>query len=118
MKMRSLLTASLSIFLLGLQAQTVATVKRPADIFFVGHTIHLFKMSTGYGYDIYFQSRLLIHQQENPVTGNLTGLKSEDEAIKLAKWQVIHFRHYTVALTPEEKMISKSAAKQLNIAAN
>src|SRR5258708_799546 len=118
MKKRFFLMAIFSILLLGLQAQTVAITNKPTDIFFIGHTIRVFKMGAGYGYDISYQNRLLIHQLVNPVTGQPTGLKTQEDAIKLAKWQVIHFRHFAPVLTPEEKTIPKDVAKQLNIATN
>lgn len=118
MKKHSFLVALLSIFLLGLKAQTVAANGEPTNTFFIGHSIHVFKTGAGYGYDISYQTRLLIHQQVNPFTGTSNGLRSEADALKLAKWQIIHFRHFGTPPTPEEKTIPKGVAKQLNIDTN
>ncbi len=118
MKRRLFLAAAFSIFFLGLNAQTIRTTGSHSPVFFIGHTIRVFQIAKGYGYDISYQNRLLIHQTVNPVTGLPTGLRTEEEAIKLAKWQIIHFRHPGMAPTPEERVIPKETAKQLKIDAN
>lgn len=118
MKKRFFLMTIFSILLMGLQAQTIAIVKKSPDIIFIGHTIHVFTLGAGYGYNISYQNRLLIHQLVNPVTGQQTGLKTEDDAIKLAKWQIIHFNHFGGAITSEQKATSKDVANRLKIAAN
>jgi len=97
-------------------AQTIATTKDQRDLFFIGHTIHLFKTGTGYGYDISYHNRLWTHQAVNPFTSDPNGLQKEEDAIKLAKWQVVHFHQFgpRPAITAN-KTLPKNLANQLKI---
>src|SRR5215467_12467076 len=94
MKKRLPLLAFFCVILITSRAQTNATTKDQKDLFFIGHTIHLFKTGTGYGYDISYRNRLWTHQAVNPFTADPNGLQKEEDAIKLAKWEVVHYRQY------------------------
>lgn len=100
-------------------AQTNPTTKDQSNLFFIGHTIHVFKTGTGYGYDISYHNRLWAHQTTNPFTSDPNGLQKEEDAIKLAKWQVVHYHQFSPqpAITAK-KTFPKSLATQLKIATN
>jgi hypothetical protein len=95
------------------------THKESKNYLFLGHSIHVFKTGTGYGYDISYQNRLWMHQSENPFTSDRNGLAKEEDAIKLAKWQVAHFRGFAMQPTVTiNKTIPKNLAGQLKITTN
>jgi hypothetical protein len=118
MKNRLLLIAMFSAIMLNLHAQTEDS-KSSNEIAFNGHTIRVYKNSgTGYGYDILYNSNLLIRQNNNPFTGSSDGLKNKEDAIKIAKWQVIHINPVTHKIPPGVQPVPKEVAHQLNIATN
>jgi len=84
----------------------------------------------GYGYDIFKQNMLVVHQSLNPFTMTPRGLETKEDAYKTAKWQVMQLkkensdllpRTSPVGTIPERKgtqsnqRISKQVAQQLNI---
>src|ERR1700748_3587844 len=100
MKNRFLFIAVFSAIMFQLQAQT-KDLQRTSEDGFNGHTIRVYKtIGTGDGYDIFYKSKLLIHQNNNPFTGSPNGLKNKEDALKLAKWQVIHLNPVTHQLPP------------------
>ena len=98
-------------------AQTTAPAS-PSEIQFNDHLIRLFQTgSHGYGYDIYYKSALIVHQDTNPYTKSAEGIKNKEDAVKTAKWQVLH-------LSPADyqqiktQTIPPEVAQQLNIQIN
>lgn len=113
-----LLTASAALFSL-CHGQTAATTKTPDDIQFNGYQIHLFQTAEhGYGYDIRYQHVLVQHQSNNPYTNSTAGIKKMEDAVKTAKWQVIHLSPAGKQLQPVKQTIPMAVATQLNIALN
>jgi hypothetical protein len=99
-----------------LHAQT-KDLKNTSDVVFNGHIIRVYKtIGTGYGYDIFYNNNLLIHQNNNPFTGSPEGLKNKEDALKLAKWQVIHLNPISHQLPPGMQTVPKEVAQQLKIA--
>jgi hypothetical protein len=118
MKNRLLLIAVLSAIMFQLHAQT-KDLKNTSDVVFNGHTIRAYKtIGTGYGYDIFYNNNLLIHQNNNPFTGSPEGLKNKEDALKLAKWQVIHLNPVSHQLPSDLQTVPKEVAQQLKIAIN
>jgi hypothetical protein len=118
MKKRLLLLASLCCFLIVIHAQTTSIAPAANNTFFNGHLIRLFKTAYGgYGYDIFYQSRLVVHQSKNPFTKTEIGLKTPEDALKLAKWQVLHLNPARQSELPD-KTIPRQVAVQLNIDTN
>jgi len=118
MKNRLLLIAVFSAIMSQVHAQT-KDLKSTSEIVFNGHTIRVYKtIGTGYGYDVFYNNNLLIHQTNNPFTGSPNGLKNQEDALKLAKWQVIQLNPVTHQLRPGMQTVPKEVARQLNIATN
>jgi hypothetical protein len=113
-----LLTASAALFSF-CNGQTAAPAKTPDDIQFNGYQIHLFQtVDHGYGYDILYQNALVRHQNNNPYTNSPAGLKNLEDAVKTAKWQVIHLTPPGKQLQPGKQTIPMAVAAQLKIALN
>ena len=56
---------------------------------FQGYTIRLLPSTEGtYGYVILKDNELLAHQSRNPFTFSTGGLKSKEDAFKVAQWQI------------------------------
>lgn len=118
MKNRLLLIAVFSAITFHLHSQT-SDQKNSDEIVFNNHTIRVYKTAgTGYGYDIFYNNNLLIHQNNNPFTGSPEGLKNKEDALKLAKWQVIHLNPVTHQLPQGIQPVPKEVAQQLKIATN
>ena len=126
MKKRLLLLALVSALVVALNAQTSDPVKNPKEISFNeisfhGHVIRLYKTAaSGYLYDIFFQNNLVIHQNENPFTGAAAGLSTKEDALKIAKWQIIHLYPNNRNGQPGNNLqkIPIEVARQLNISVN
>jgi hypothetical protein len=118
MKKRLLLLMLLTCWLIELHAQTTGTSIKPNETLFNGHAIRVFQIpSGGYGYDIFYQNRLVVHQSKNPFTDSATGLKTADDALKVAKWQTIQPNFGGQPILPN-KTIPKQIAHQLKIDTN
>jgi len=114
MKKRLLLSTLLAVFSVLLYGQSNAS----NEISFNGHSIRVFKLgSGGYGYDISYQNRLVIHQSKNPFNESASGLKTAEDALKLAKWQTLHLNPTSQTAMPS-KAIPRQVARQLNIDTN
>ena len=119
MKKKPLVMAFLSVMLLAAHSQTIAPTKNQTNFYFLGHNIHVFKTGTGYGYDISYQNHLWMHQSNNPFTADRNGLAKEEDALKLARWQVVHFRQSgTRPLANANNTLPKGLAGQLKISTN
>ena len=118
MKTRLLLIAILSTISFELNAQNADSTKRPNEILFNGYTIRTYKAATGYGYDIFYQNNLVIHQKNNPFTASPDGLKNKEDALKIAKWQIIHLNPVNHQMVQGRQTIPMEVARQLNIIVN
>ena len=116
MKKRLILLTTLCAFFVASRAQINGMQKNADEIQFNGYLIRLFQTTNhGYGYDIFFQHTLIVHQDNNPYTNTPEGLKQRDDAIKTAKWQVIHIPHVNRQLQLRKQTIPLEVARQLNI---
>ena len=89
MKKRLLLLSALCAFFFVSPAQSGGTPKGPDEIQFNGYSIRLFQTpGRGYGYDIFFQQTLIVHQDKNPYTGLPEGLKKKEGAPEETKTDV------------------------------
>jgi hypothetical protein len=86
---------------------------------YMGYVIRLIPAgSNGFGYDIFFRSKMVAHQPRNPFTLAPTGLRSSDDALKVARWQVQQLWHDRSHAPVVNRLLSKNVAKQLNITIN
>lgn len=119
MKTRLLFIAVLSAMSFTLHAQIADSTKNSNEILFNGHIIRIYKTAaTGYGYDIFYQYRLVIHQQNNPFTASPGGLKNKDDALRIAKWQVLHLNPANQHMIQSRQAVPMEVARQLNITVN
>lgn len=119
MKTRLLLIAVLSAMSFALHAQNADSAKSSNEIFFNGHVIRIFKAgANGYGYDVFYQNSLVIHQINNPFTVSPGGLKNKDDAIRIAKWQTMHLNPANPHMATGSQTVPIQVARQLNIAVN
>ena len=115
MKKRLLFIAAFAATLFVAHGQT--TPAQTGDqISFNGYTIHLQKTPAGgYIYDILSRSNIIIHHNSNPFTGSQNGLMRKEDAVKAAKWEVIHISPVTGKPILNSQKLSAEIAKQLNI---
>lgn len=119
MKTRLLLIAVLTAISFSLHAQTADSTKLSNGVLFNGYTIRIFKTAgSGYGYNIFYQNRLEIHQEHNPFTNAPGGLKIKDDALRIAKWQVIHLNPTDQRIAQSPQTVPIEVAHQLNITLN
>jgi hypothetical protein len=86
---------------------------------YMGYIIRLIPAgSNGFGYDIFFKSKIVVHQPGNPFTFAPTGLRTSDDALKVAHWQVQQLWHDRNHGPVMNTLVSKSVAKQLKITIN
>jgi hypothetical protein len=86
---------------------------------YMGYLIRLIPAgNNGFGYDIFFKSKIVIHQPRNPFTLAPTGLRTSDDALKVAHWQVQKLWHDGNRGPVMNTLVSKSVAKQLKITIN
>ncbi len=86
---------------------------------YMGHIIRLIPAgSNGFGYDIFFKSKIVVHQTRNPFTLAPTGLRSSDDALKVARWQVQQLWHDKNHAAILNNHVSLGVARQLSIAIN
>jgi len=117
MKKTMLLIGLLVVISLATRSQENSKFSGP--IFFSGRVIQIHRLPAGgFGYDILQQNRIVVHQDRNPFTGLPQGLKTEQDAIKVAKWQSAHLGSTEHPAATNEHTIPKDVARQLNIATN
>lgn len=86
---------------------------------YMGYIIRLIPAgSNGFGYDIFFKSKIVVHQSRNPFTLAPTGIRNSDDALKVAHWQVQQLWHQRQHAVIADRLISRDVAKQLNITIN
>ena len=118
MKKSVLLVAALFGIVLTIKAQSKISPKTLNDVVFMDHVIRIYEAQSGYLYDIFYQNSIIIHQDKNPFDQSTNGLQTKDDAIKIAKWQIIHIDPLH---RPEKKgpqQIPHSVARQLKINLN
>jgi hypothetical protein len=116
MKRKILFTAIFQAILLFSRAQTAERSPNPNQILFLSHSISVFKNAqSGYGYDIFFQNLLVIHQPNNPFNGSSAGLKNQRDAIHIAQWQVIHLPREPFRRPQDKRLIPIEVARELKI---
>ena len=88
-------------------------------IFYAGYFIQLIAASgNSYGYDIFLRSKLVVHQSVNPFTLAPTGLRSKEDALKIAEWQIQQIRQMNGRFVVKNQLIPKDIARKLDIAIN
>jgi hypothetical protein len=86
---------------------------------YMGYVIRLISAgSNGFGYDIFFKSKIVVHQPRNPFTLAPTGLRTSDDALKVAHWQVQQLWHQTKPVATVNNLVPRYVAKLLNITIN
>jgi hypothetical protein len=87
--------------------------------FYAGYSIRLIPTSgNSYGYDIFLKNKLVVHQSVNPFTLAPTGLRSKEDAFKIAQWQTQQIRQMNGRFVVKNQLISKDIARKLDIAIN
>lgn len=118
MKKFVLLTAVLLSAVLSLKAQAKSSPKNQDVVFFMNHVIQLHKASTGYLYVVYYQSNLVLNQNTNPFNQTKNGFLNKEDALKIAKWQIIHFNQSNLRQMKAPQHIPGAVARQLKISNN
>lgn len=114
-----LMLAFMSAIFLGVNAQSEKPQNNPDEISFNGHIVRIYQTAaSGYVYDIFFKNSLVIRQNKNPFTGDGAGLKWKEDAVKLAKWQILHLNPLRSDPRNDQGKISIAVARQLNITIN
>jgi hypothetical protein len=104
-----------AFFMSGANAQSPSGSSNNNSIY-MGYQIRLIPAgSNGFGYDIFFKSKIVVHQARNPFTLAPTGLRSSDDALKLAHWQVQQLWHDRNHSPVINRLVPKYVAKQMNI---
>lgn len=116
MKTKLFLFTLLTAFFLSALAQVNKPVKDPVEITFNGYVIRVFQTPDhGYGYNIFYNDALILHQDVNPYNQSPAGIKLKEDAVKTAKWQVIHFPLAKKPQQIQRQVIPMEVARQLNI---
>lgn len=120
MQKELLLSLALTIVICSAKAQRSDPAKPDTDnIVFNSYTIHLQHLpDNSYGYSIMYQSRAIIVQNKNPFISKQTGLKTKEDALKLAKWQIIHLTSSNKQQLQSNPPVDPDVARQLNITVN
>jgi hypothetical protein len=83
---------------------------------YVGYLIRVMHVNNiGFGYNIYYRSKMVVSQRINPFTLSPLGMKNKEDALKIAKWQVRQLMRERKPITIMNKLISKDVATQLKI---
>jgi hypothetical protein len=109
----------LSAFLISGTLAQVPSGSATNNSVFMGYIIRLIPAgSNGFGYEIFFKSKMTVHQLRNPFTLAPTGLRSSEAALKVAHWQVQQLCHEKKHVAIVNRLIPIDVAKQLNITIN
>ncbi len=117
MKRMILLNALLLLIFYSVNAQQ----PQPSDngnnrVSFAGYLIKIIPLNgNGFGYDIFFKNRLVVHQWVNPFTLAPTGLKEKEDVLKIARWQIMQMHRSPANRTTKNQLIAKDVAKRLDI---
>lgn len=110
-----LLLAALFGVMLTIKAQSKSSPKTPNEVVFMDHVIRLYEAPSGYLYDIIYQNNISIHQDKNPFDQTTNGLSTKEDAIKIAKWQIIHIDPLHRQESKGAQQIPNSVARQLKL---
>jgi hypothetical protein len=119
MEKRFLRQLVLAVFLHTAHAQATASSTQIDEIFFNGYRIVLHQLPPGgFIYDIISAQGTVIHQDKNPFTGSPDGLKIREDAVKTAKWQIIHINPINKKPLMDKQLLPVEVARQLKIETN
>ena len=108
----------LSISFFGIKAQTKNNYSSSQSNF-EGYVIRLLPVNNnGFGYNVYFKSRMVIQQTSNPFTLSPLGFRNREDALKMAKWQVQQLHHQPTAVLIKNQRVSKDVARKLSVSIN
>lgn len=118
--MRTILAIGVLTALFISRANAQAPTGNPNNIsLYMGYQIRLIPAgSNGFGYDIFFRSKIVVHQSRNPFTLAPTGLRRSDDALKVAHWQIQQLWHDRKPVAVNNCLVPRNVAKQLNITIN
>ena len=110
----ALLLTLLSAFFVNAQ---VVSGNGPGKENYMGYMIKILPTpGNGYGYDLFFKGRMVVHEPVNPFTMSPLGLSKKVDALKVAHWQIEQFwRTGNHAIPRRNIRISPDVAGQLKI---
>jgi hypothetical protein len=89
---------------------------QPDQLEYKGYIISVQNALGGnYGYDISKEGKVLISQRRNPFNNSPVGLRSKDDVIKVAKWQISQFTASTQPTALMNAPLPKNLHRELNI---
>src|SRR4051812_30506981 len=119
MKFRLFLSLLFTLQLCFTHAQQASATKPSDQITFSGFVIRLQKLSGGgYTYDILSGSKIITHHGKNPFTGSNIGLRNREDAVKSAKWELVHIDPITKKAPFDNQLLPSQVARQLQIEVN
>ena len=81
---------------------------------FKGYTIRLLPALAGtYGYDIVKEKHVVLHQIRNPFSGTPMGLRSKEDAYKVARWQIENLKQPPAAPALQQRFKPKAQVQQV-----
>jgi|HubBroStandDraft_6_1064221.scaffolds.fasta_scaffold3010754_1 hypothetical protein len=84
-----------------------------------GYLVRLLpKNNNGFGYDIFYKDRMVVHQTSNPFTLSPIGMNSKEDVLKIAKWQIKQHQANRNHFLVKNQFLSKDIAKKLDISIN
>lgn len=100
-------------------AQVNTSNKTTEEVLFNRHQIRLYQTPDNqYGYDILFENAVILHQNNHPFANTSIMLKTKEDAIRLAKWQVIHISPLNGRRPLISRPIPNEVSRQLKISTN
>jgi hypothetical protein len=119
MKKSTIVGVLILFYLAGSGAQSEGIGGGSDNSVYMGYLIKLLPAgSNGFGYEIFFRSRMVVYQSNNPFTLAPTGLRNREDALKIAKWQVEQIWHEKARGIIKNRLLSRKIAKQLKISVN
>lgn len=112
-----LLLAALTFGFASGQAGSASTGNGPEKENYMGYMIRVLQTpGNGYGYDLFFKGRMVLHEPVNPFTLSPIGLSKKEDMLKVAHYQIQEFwRSNNRAIAKRNLRVSASVAKKLNI---
>ena len=94
--------------------------RQPANgneqVIFAGYLIKIIPLNgNGFGYKIFFENQMVVHQLVNPFTLTPDGLRNKEDIIKIAKWQIMDMRGRPMNRVIKNQIIAMDVAKRLDI---
>ena len=86
------------------------------QVIFAGYLIKIIPLNgNGFGYKIFFENQMVVHQLVNPFTLTPDGLRNKEDIIKIAKWQIMDMRGRPMNRVIKNQIIAMDVAKRLDI---